>query len=97
MTTLQKTGSQPENSTPATFHFVPNTHWDREWLYDFQETRMFLVEFMDRLLNILAEHPEYKTYLLDSQTVLLEDYLQIRPERHDEIVQRVKEKRLFIV
>jgi mannosylglycerate hydrolase len=96
MTTLQKTGSQSETSSPATFHFVPNTHWDREWLYDFQETRMFLVEFMDRLLNILAEHSEYKTYLLDSQTVLLEDYLQIRPDRHDEIVQRVKEKRLFI-
>ena len=86
----------PAPMGPATFHFVPNTHWDREWLYDFQETRMFLVEFMDRLLNILAEHPEYKTYLLDSQTVPLEDYLEIRPERRAEIVQRVREQRLFV-
>ncbi len=98
MTTSQKTGSQQNTSeqAPATFHFVPNTHWDREWLYDFQETRMFLVEFMDKLLNLLTEHPEYRTYLLDSQTVLVEDYLAIRPDKREEFVQRVEEKRLFV-
>ncbi len=78
------------------FHFIPNTHWDREWLYDFQETRMFLTEFMDKLLDIFKKYPEYKTYLLDSQTIPIEDYLQVRPERSDELIGRVKEKRLFI-
>ena len=78
------------------FHFIPNTHWDREWLYDFQETRMFLVEFMDKLLDIFNQYPEYKTYLLDSQTVPIEDYLEIRPERKNELIRRIKEKRLFI-
>ncbi|OHB78286.1 MAG: hypothetical protein A2W31_11285 [Planctomycetes bacterium RBG_16_64_10] len=78
------------------FHFIPNTHWDREWLYDFQETRMLLVEFMDRLLEILASHPQYKTYLLDSQTVPIDDYLEIRPEKRAEIVNRVRQGRLFI-
>lgn len=78
------------------FHFIPNTHWDREWLYNFQETRMFLVEFMDKLLDIFKRVPEYKSYLLDSQTVPIEDYLAIRPEKEFELVQRVKEKRLFI-
>ena len=78
------------------FHVIPNTHWDREWLYNFQETRMFLVEFMDKLLNIFASEPKYKSYLLDSQTVPIEDYLQVRPERLEEIRQRVAEKRLYI-
>jgi 2-O-(6-phospho-alpha-D-mannosyl)-D-glycerate hydrolase len=82
--------------SPVTFHFVPNTHWDREWLYDFQETRMFLVEFMDRLLGILAEYPEYKTYLLDAQTVPLEDYLEVRPHKREELIQRIREKRLYV-
>ena len=78
------------------FHVIPNTHWDREWLYNFQETRMFLVEFMDKLLKIFQEFPNYKSYLLDSQTVPIEDYLQVRPEKEAEIRQRVQEKRLFI-
>ncbi len=78
------------------FHFIPNTHWDREWLYNFQETRMFLIEFMDKLLDIFQKHPEYKTYLLDSQTIPIEDYLEIRPEKDEEIRNRVQEKRLFI-
>ncbi len=90
------TREQETQAQPLTFHFIPNTHWDREWLYDFQETRMFLVEFMDRLLGILEGHPEYKTYLLDGQTIPIDDYLRIRPDRRDEIVRRVAEQRLFI-
>lgn len=78
------------------FHFIPNTHWDREWLYDFQETRMFLVEFLDKLLDIFARFPEYKTYLLDSQTIPIEDYLTIRPDKEKDIIRFVKSKRLFI-
>ncbi len=85
-----------KDSKPLKFHFIPNTHWDREWLYDFQETRMFLVEFMDKLLDIFDKYPDYKTYLLDAQTVPIEDYLEIRPERTDELISRVKENRLFI-
>ena len=91
---MGKTGDKEER--PFRFHFIPNTHWDREWLYDFQETRMLLVEFMDRLLEILASHPAYKTYLLDSQTVPIDDYLEIRPGKRAEIVQRVREHRLFV-
>ena len=78
------------------FHFIPNTHWDREWLYNFQETRMFLIEFMDKLLDIFEKHPEYKTYLLDSQTIPIDDYLEIRPEKEDEIRDRVQQNRLYI-
>ena len=78
------------------FHFIPNTHWDREWLYDFQETRMFLVEFMDKLLQIFRDYPEYKTYLLDSQIIPIEDYLAIRPEKKEEIIGRIKEGRLQV-
>jgi len=84
------------NKTNIQFHFIPNTHWDREWLYNFQETRMFLIEFMDKLLDIFQKHPEYKTYLMDSQTIPIEDYLEIRPDKEEEIQKRVQEKRLFI-
>ena len=77
-------------------HVISNTHWDREWLYPFQETRMMLVEFMDKLLRIFREEPGYTSYLLDSQTVPLEDYLEIRPERTKEVKALVKEGRLLV-
>ena len=84
------------SSAKYTFHFIPNTHWDREWLYDFQETRMFLVEFMDKLLDIFNKYPDYKSYLLDSQIIPIEDYLAIRPDKKDEVIKRIKEGRLQV-
>jgi alpha-mannosidase len=78
------------------FHLIPNTHWDREWLYNFQDTRLLLVQFIDKLLQIFNDFPDYRSFLLDAQSVPIEDYLHIRPEKKDEIIKRVKENRLFI-
>ncbi|KAA3618927.1 MAG: hypothetical protein DWQ05_06055 [Calditrichaeota bacterium] len=77
-------------------HVISNTHWDREWLYNFQETRLMLVEMMDGLLDILEKEPEYKSYVLDSQTVLLEDYLELRPENKERLKKQVESGRLLI-
>ena len=86
----------PEKNKDCVFFVIPNTHWDREWLYDFQHTRMLLVQFLDKLLKIFNQFPEYKSYLLDAQTAPIEDYLEIRPEKQQEITDRIREKRLFI-
>ncbi|MBI4558074.1 MAG: hypothetical protein HY706_10880 [Candidatus Hydrogenedentes bacterium] len=77
-------------------HVISNTHWDREWLCNFQETRLMLMEFFDSLLNILDKRPEYRAFLLDSQTVPIEDYLEVRPENRERIIALVKTGRLFI-
>jgi mannosylglycerate hydrolase len=77
-------------------HVISNTHWDREWLYNFQETRMFLVEFMDKLLDILDTEPEYGSYLMDSQVIPVEDYLEARPEKRELVERFVKEDRIQI-
>ena len=75
---------------------VPETHWDREWYLPFQEFRARLVLLMDRLLNILRNDPDFKNFTLDGQTIPLEDYLEVRPEREEEIKKFVKEGRLSI-
>lgn len=77
-------------------HVISNTHWDREWLFDFQETRMMLVEFLDLLLDILDNEPRYRAFLLDSQSVPLEDYLEIRPDARDRVVRHVTDGRLWV-
>ncbi|NIA12788.1 MAG: hypothetical protein GWP08_01815 [Nitrospiraceae bacterium] len=77
-------------------HVISNTHWDREWLYDFRETRMQLVSFFDQLLDILDTEPEYKSYVLDSQAIPVEDYLEVRPEKRSTIERHVAGGRLLV-
>ncbi len=77
-------------------HVVVNTHWDREWVYPFEETRLLLVEFMDALLELLEKDSEFKYFTMDSQTVCIEDYLELRPENRSRIERLVKDGRLLI-
>jgi mannosylglycerate hydrolase len=85
-----------KKKTGYEMHVISNTHWDREWRWPFQKTRMQLVDVMDSLLRILDEHPEYACYHLDSQTVMLEDYLAVRPERRAEVESLVRQRRIWI-
>ena len=75
---------------------VPETHWDREWYLPFQEYRARLVLMMDKLLEILRTDPDYKNFTLDGQTIPIEDYLEVKPEKEEEIKKFVQEKRLSI-
>ncbi len=76
-------------------HFLANTHLDREWTMDFQSTRRLTVDFIDNLLNIMRQVPEYH-FLLDGQTVPLEDYCEIRPENRNELARLISEGRIDI-
>ena len=51
---------------------------------------------MDKLLDILEKDPDYTNFTLDGQVIPLEDYLEVRPEKKEEIKRYVKEKRLSI-
>lgn len=79
-----------------TAHVISNTHWDREWRYPFQTYRLDLVRLMDKLLDVLEKREDYVSFLLDSQTVILEDYLEIRPEKRDAIRRQAEAGRIKI-
>src|SRR5262249_54509506 len=72
---------------------VSHFHWDREWYRPFEAYRARLVDAIDRVLGLLAAGDGYR-FLLDGQTVLLEDYLQIRPARRAELERGLGEGRL---
>lgn len=78
------------------FHVISNTHWDREWRFPFQRNRQMLVDMIDNVLNILESEPEYRAFHLDSQSIVLYDYLQIKPDKKDLIIKLVKANRLSI-
>jgi len=64
-----------------TFHLIPHTHWDREWYLTRAGFQGRLVSAMDDLQERLQADEEFRSFLLDGQTVLVEDYLRVRPDR----------------
>ncbi|HIE08687.1 MAG TPA: hypothetical protein EYP65_02430, partial [Armatimonadetes bacterium] len=60
----------------VTVYVVSHTHWDREWYSTFQQFRMRLVALIDKLLDILERDENFRHFVLDGQTVVVEDYLE---------------------
>src|SRR5688572_13236490 len=58
-----------------------HTHWDREWYHPAIRFRKRLVDLIDELLG---DSPN-GTFLLDGQSIALQDYLAVRPERAAEL------------
>jgi len=87
-----------KSDTPQNYkiHIISNTHWDRDWVYPFQETRLLLLEFMDNLLDLLETDKSYHSFLLDSQTMAVEDYLDLRPEKEDLVKKHIQAGRLIV-
>ena len=77
-------------------HVISHTHWDREWYLTFQQFRLKLVHLVDKLLDILEEDPDFKHFMLDGQTIVLDDYLQMRPEMKAVLREHIQEGRILI-
>jgi alpha-mannosidase len=80
----------------AQVHIVSHTHWDREWHQTFQQFRLRLIQLIDQVLDLLATDPAFPYFMLDGQTIVLADYIEIRPERRAELRERIAQGRLQI-
>ncbi len=74
---------------------VTHSHWDREWYRTFQDFRARLVDLVDHVLELCAADSGYR-FLLDGQTIVIEDYLEIRPERARDLASLCAEGRVAI-
>jgi mannosylglycerate hydrolase len=81
---------------PLTFHLIPHTHWDREWYLTQSRFLARLVPALDDLIDRLEHDESFRSFLLDGQTVLLEDYLAVRPEQRERITALVRVGRLQV-
>lgn len=79
-----------------TAHIISHTHWDREWYLPYEKHHVLLVKLMDTLLHTLDTDPHFKSFYLDGQTIILEDYLQVRPENRERLERYIKEGRIPI-
>ena len=79
-----------------TLHIVSHTHWDREWYRPFQEFRLRLVRLIDGLLDLLERDRNFKFFMLDGQTIILDDYLAMRPENEKVLRDHIRKGRILI-
>ncbi len=79
-----------------TAHVISHTQWDREWYNTFQQFRMRLVDLTDALLDLMERDPEFRYFTFDGQTIVLEDYLEIRPENEERLRKLTKAGRIIV-
>jgi len=77
-----------------TAHYVLSSHWDREWHHTFQRFRIELVDMLDGIIDSLNDGSLPGPFVCDGHAVLLEDYLEVRPERKDEVTRLLNEGKL---
>ncbi|WP_200210346.1 glycoside hydrolase family 38 C-terminal domain-containing protein [Micromonospora coerulea] len=80
---------------PTEIIVVPHTHWDREWYEPFQRFRLRLVALLDEVFDRMA-HDERQRFTLDGQLAAVDDYLEVRPERREQVVALVRAGRLSV-
>lgn len=74
---------------------ITHTHWDREWYSPYEVFRLRLVDLIDSVLKCIEKEPSY-IFHMDAQTIVLEDYLAIRPDKK-ELLQRYIESGNIII
>ena len=72
-----------------------HTHWDREWYREFEVFRLRLLRVFDNVLEML-ENASIPCFYFDGQVAALLDYLELRPEKEQQVKKFIKEQKLFI-
>ncbi len=80
-------------SAPLSVYY--HTHWDREWYLPFRAYQLRLVEVVDDILERL-ENGVFSCFMLDGQTVVLQDYLELRPQQADRLRHFIQQGQLSI-
>ena len=80
-----------------TAHIISHSHWDREWYLPFEKHRYYFIKLMNNLIEqFKKEGNAFQSFHLDGQTVLLEDYFAVHPEKREIVKQLIDEKKLHI-
>lgn len=81
--------SKPDPGKPLSVHLVTHNHWDREWIFTARYTNRWLTTFFRNLFAQLERGPEYR-FVLDGQTLIIEDYLsQLSPREAAQARERI--------
>lgn len=74
---------------------IMHTHWDREWYFTKDETQVLLKNHLQEVIEFLEENPDV-IYILDGQSIIIDDFLEFAPKWEMRIKKLVKSKQLRI-
>jgi len=75
--------------------FIQHTHWDLKWWPSGEETLANLIKVMDKVISAL-QRGRARYFLLDGQSSVIEDYLNIRKNRVSIVKDLIKEGKLEV-
>ena len=80
-----------------TAHIISGTHWDREWYYPEEVFRTRLVYMLDQVLDLLGDPKSgFKHFKLDGQSIVAEDYLEMKPQNRARLERVVRAGKLDV-
>ena len=79
-----------------TVHIISHSHWDREWYMPLERHKMKLLDLIDDNLELFEKDPDFRTFHLDGQTIVLDDYLEICPGKRELVEKYTKEGRFRV-
>lgn len=74
---------------------VHHTHWDREWFFSTQDSLVLSDLIFSEILEELKNNPDLK-FVLDGQISIVDDYIELYPEKMDLIRELVSNNQLFL-
>lgn len=74
---------------------ISHTHWDREWYETQEQFRLRVIDLFDNLLDLLDQQPTY-VFHMDAQAIVVEDYLEIKPDNRSRVERYIRAGRLLI-
>lgn len=80
-----------------TINLINGTHWDREWRHTAEQSKLRLADLMDGIIDILENKQTYKYFCVDGGTIVIEDYLTVRPEMRERVEKLIKAGKMIIV
>ncbi|MDX8336025.1 glycoside hydrolase family 38 N-terminal domain-containing protein [Candidatus Cetobacterium colombiensis] len=72
-----------------------HTHWDREWYFTKSETQVLLRNHMFEVIEFLEENTDV-IYILDGQSVMLDDFIEFAPKWKERVKALVERKALRV-
>ena len=77
-------------------HVIAHSHWDREWYMGLEKHRMKLINLIQDNMELFEKGDGFKSFHLDGQTIVLDDYLEVCPQDREKVKKYVKEGRFFV-
>ena len=74
-------------------HIISHSHWDREWYMAFEHHRIKLVDLIDQSMELFEKDAAFRSFHLDGQTIVMDDYLEIKPQNRERLKKHVREGR----